>query len=999
MRLSGPPGAGKSTVLADTAAGWIAAGAAPNRVVMVARSRNGLANLGRLVDDRIGDPQAPPRMLTHEGLAHWVIDQVEGRPPVVQLRGVGEWLAMRAAVERSAVHLERLRPVATEPACIEDLLEITGCFTQAMVGPGLLAERLRREPGLLPEIALVAANYESVLAGMGAVDTRDLAHRAVALLQEDPLALRGWADLLLIDEAEELSPAQWQLLEQLRLRLEPPGAAILAGAVSVSVPGFRGPSSRPFEQLMGLVPGAEEVELQVAPGAVHRLAAGWGLNMAPASSSRARSGNPAPPPDVEVWRAEDETDEAFAVAREIRRAHLAGELEYDQVAVLVRTPGTQLGAVVQAFATIGVPARVELARWADGMAVAQILAWLRALAVPDDDATLLRALDAGPIAPSPDEILALRRVAARDQCSLGAALRRWAASGPDDGLGPSAQLWQRLGGGAPDFGFRRLTFEELKSVLGGLELGLGLWELALREPEVAAGLARLHLALEDAASVTGALHLPVPDLTDWIDLVQLAMRRSGWEVELPPVPGLPEVTILSIAQAKGRSWPHVFLLGASEGTLPAASRRPRLLTPQEEQRLVELVPELEEVIGAPDPDRERRLFVLATTRAVRRLVVCWASRYRGVVTEAAPFAQALVAAGCRERPAPRADPVTRADLMAAQAAAHFRGEEGHPALKEAVELAELLRPWDPVAPGPDPLGETRLSATAMARWLACPRLYHYHRLRLGEMETSPQALGTAAHQLLERLYRQDGITSDPAHFLAAGDRLLRAELLPQLRWALVDPLEVLAAELALQGILRRWADRVVGRGPDAGYPVGTEIRFEVARTGYRLIGRIDSVWRRADGQVEVVDFKTTRSDPPGRILLRRAVVGDAAGPPSDWQLPIYLLAARQLDLGVDLPKPTAVRNWYLAQDPPPRVEGLLARGLLVQPAAGRSSDLLYEPELQQQFEELLEREAAALMLGRYPALPRHSHGTCLSNLGCPFGDCCDGAGSVGRETP
>lgn len=974
----------------------MAEGTSPRRVVLVARSRNGLTVLRQLVEARLGALQTPPRMLTHEGLANWVIDQLAGQSPVLHLRGVGEWLAMRAAVSSSIAQLDRLRPLVDESACIEDLLEIVGCFKQAMVGPGLLAERLRREPGLLPEIALVAARYESVLAGMGALDGRDLAHRAVLLLQEDPSSLRDWADLLLVDEAEELSPAQWHLLAQLMARLSPPGAAILAGAPVLSVPGFRGPSSRQFDQIHRLLSGVEEVYLRTDPGPTARLRERWGLDSVSVAEPGPVSRRTGPAPDVEVWKAEDETEEAFSVAREIRRAHLAGEIEYDEVAVLVRNPTAQLGPVLQALGTIGVPARVELARWADGMAVAQILAWMRALASPRDDVALLRALDSGPIAPPPDAVLALRRGAARDRRSLGEALRR--TDPQEAGIGPSARLWQQLGGGAPDYGSRRLELDELRSVLGHLERGLGLSLLSLREPEVAAGLARLHLALEDAATVTGALRLPTSDLGAWIDLIQLAMRRSGWEVEVPAVPGVPEVTILSISQAKGRHWPRVFLLGAAEGTLPAAPRRSRLLTPPEEQRLVELVPELEDVIGAPDPDRERRLFILAASRATRKLVVCWASRYRGVATQSAPFAEALVDVGCPERRAPLADPVTPADLVAAQAAAAVRGRLGGPLNRAAAELADLLIPWDPVGQGQAPGPELRLSATALGRWLACPRLYHFHRLRLSEMGTRQLALGTAAHRMLERLYQNgEEEIADPAAFLSRGSQLLNEELLPQLRWELLDPLEVLAAEMALRDILRRWADRVVRRGSDAGRPVTTEEQFDIPRRGYHLIGRIDAIWRRGDGSVEVVDFKTTRSDPPGGTLLRRAVVGDEGGPPSDWQLPIYLLAARGLASEDGVEEPAAVRNWYLAQDPPAKVEGLLARGLITHQPAGRVSDLIYEAELQAQFEDLLEREATGVMSGRYPASPNHSDGTCLGSLGCPLGDCCDGAGSVGVE--
>lgn len=1008
-RLTGGPGSGKTTALAALVAARLRAGADPTRVVVVTPSHSAGSAFEARLDLLLPGLYRPPRILTHERLAGWILD-TDPHGDRRELRRVGEWVAMDAALERSRSALRRLLPLAHEPGCVDDLLALCGAFKQALVGPALLAQRLADERGVLAEITVVAARYQTVLEEMGARDTKDLAGDALTLLQADPRARHHWADLLVVDQAEDLSPAQWYLIRELIGRLTEPHAAVVAGDPTVALTEFAGPSPRCFEELFPRELRPEEWHLGNRPSSLPEMVADrWGL-ASPDLGASLRVASVVPAPEVRLWRAPDEADEAFAVAREIRRARLEGEIEYDQVAVLVARAGAQMAAVRQALAGVGVPFRIERTRWSESLVAGQVTSWLAALCAPHDEALVLRILTDGPSAPSLRAVDRLRRSAARERRSVAAALRTWDGDleDPAGELASRARLWRDLGGGDPGLAARRLDTSGLLALLGSLELRLGLARLALQDCEAAAALARLNLAAQDAGGAREALRLADATLTEWLQLLTRAVRRSGWDAERRPAPDRPEVSVLSLSQAKGRHWRRVFLVGVAEGLLPGPAARTGLLSPEDSQRLVELVPEMEEVLGPGDDrlDRERHRLLLGISRADQQLTVSWALRYGERPVEGTPFGRALeeLVGGAVE--APLALDVTESDCLSTLAGA-LAGNGTPPstgwAPPGALELAAQLSPWDPVAAsiaGPP----SRLSASSLRRWLACPRLYHFHRLRVTEPESREMVQGTAAHTLLERMYR-DGDTKalGGEEFAAAAGTLIRAEILPWVRERLLDPLEVLAVEIWLRALLFRWVQRIVDPGPAlVGSPLAHEVGFAVPRRGYELVGRIDAVWRGPSGELEVVDYKTGAGPPTSRDRLMAHLLGDDAGPPQDWQLAIYQLAARSGALAQLLgeARPVAVRNWYLGQDPSSRFKvGLAARGFLVGPEGTKVawSDALLTPEAEAEFEALLDREAAELAQGAFPALPRHDEGTCLSDQGCPWGACCDGAGSAGWD--
>ncbi len=937
--------------------------------------------------------------MTHERLARWVLERsVAELPPV--LGPVAEWIAMRAAVERSRPVLGELGQLADVPGFVDGLLDLCGSFSQALVSPALLASRVRASGGILAQVTVLAANYQLALDQMGAMDTKQLAGAALACLQAQSREWAGCADLLVVDQAEQLSPAQWYLLRELAELLTPPNRFVVAGDGTVAGGERHGPSVRCFEELFPREMHPLELVLP-GNGPAVELAMGWGVtadSVVPAGASAS-----APTASIRIWRAADETEEAFAVAREIRRLRLEEGVAYDQVAVISAGGTVLLPSLVQALRSIGIPVRLEMSPWSGSPVLSQLSAWLEALCDPADDRRVLLALRADPGGVGEAEMLRLRRWAARTRTTVAGALRGVEIGPNEAALGLRRGLWIRLGGGDPGLADKRFTLPEFLGLLGTLEVELGLSGLALREFASASALARINLSVQDAGSARELLSLGPAQLREWAQILQLAARRSGWEVDRVPRPDRPEVTVVTLGQAKGRRWQRVFLVGVADRYLPGPGPARELLTGEDRQRLAELVPELEEVLAPGDRGiQERRRFLMGISRADVQLTVTWAVRYGEEEVGGSRFAAALEEVGVTADPAPSARSVTRADCLAQLAAIspEVAPEVVQTLPQEARDLAGLLLPWDPTAAAPPP-GQLRLSATSVKSWLACPRQYHYQRLHLSEPSTVPSVLGSKAHRLLQLLYEDPSVwEGDPEKFLARGQTLIREQLMPDVREQLCDPLQEASVDLSLRAILSRWAERVVDPGPgQVGSPVALEVPFSLPRDGYQLTGRVDALWRRPAGELELVDYKTSQQV-PSRDVLASYVSGAGGKPAVDWQLPIYELAASSgaLDQATQGIRPRFVRNWYLAKEPSARFKiGLELRGYAVGEEAERVAwtDALLTPELRRQFEVRLDHEARAIQRGSYPAAPRHSFGTCLGERGCPFSACCDGEGSVG----
>ncbi len=1023
-RITGSAGSGKTEQLVLLAADWLAQGGDPRRLVAVVRSREGEERLRQRIEARLSPAHPSPQVVTHEGLARLVLERMGSGPEEGEMLAPGaRWLVMAEALRRTRERLPRLGRLADSPGCVDDALELVSATRRALVGPGLLAERILGQGQVseaVAEVPVLAAAYQGLLQETRSMDTQDLHSRALELLLQERAGLRGWADLLLVDEAEDLSPAQWYLVRELGERLTPPRRLVLAGDWSESTPGFRGASSetssRPLVEYFPSQLAPAEWPLGDALPAWARATAeslGVASEETPSLLPLPEAAFRVPAPEIAVWAAEDEGREAEAVARELRRLRLDEGLPYSQCAVLFPSGSGAPQALLAALSELAVPHRCGALQAAEAVAREVLLGWLRCLAHGDDDSLLEAALTQGPGRLEPASLRLLVRLAASSGCSLqeafwerleGADLApvedRAASASEASGSRLSGARAALAGAGVgPSATLAWLSGASLLDLVGRLERGSGLALAALRDLGLARGLAGVAAAAAQVVEAERRLGRDRLPLSEWQERLELVLRRGGGAGSAPG--DGEEVEVLTTREAKGGHWQRVFLIGCNSDRLPARPDQSGLLAPEEAEELVRILPELEDVLATPErrQDAEGRLFLVALTRAGLGVTCSWALRRDGRPAERSPFLDALLRAGASERPAPRAGLVSREDLVVRLAL-----EAGGPVLPElGPEVAQLrhqLRPWDPVQGGGVRLRQPlRLSATGLRSWLACPRQFLADRL-VSYPEESPAALrGTEAHLLLERAYRErQRWAGSPERFRAFCSELIETEILPRLRAELADRIELEAAQLWLRRAVERWAALVVAPGPaQAGEPLAEEVHFELERPGWTLSGVVDAIWSQGDGSLEVVDYKSGAS--ASDAAVRKAVFGGPEEGPSDWQLPLYLLAAREgaLDERLADRMPDRIRNWYLGQEPSRRPPGRLkAAGFtVVQGDEGRPGEIT-TAELERISQEL-DRQAELIARGEFPALPRHDHYTCLARGGCVAGFWCDGQASVGRD--
>ncbi len=144
----------------------------------------------------------------------------------------------------------------------------------------------------------------------------------------------------------------------------------------------------------------------------------------------------------------------------------------------------------------------------------------------------------------------------------------------------------------------------------------------------------------------------------------------------------------------------------------------------------------------------------------------------------------------------------------------------------------------------------------------CPRKYKFKYVERRELPPKLSAeleMGRIVHEVIEKLYRaaQDGIVIERAD---AVDQYVRM-------WSRIDTSKVQpAGEFATVDDTIRVGERLVGAYWDAYQPFdeGTvlaledDYRFEIPGTDIKFRGKVDRLWKRDDGVVEICDYKTGR---------------------------------------------------------------------------------------------------------------------------------------------
>lgn len=757
------------------------------------------------------------------------------------------------------------------------------------------ARAFERTTALFTLAVEISRRVDEAKARLGALDFQDLIDKTLALLSRGDAAwvlykLDRGIDHVLVDEAQDTNPEQWEILRRITEDFTAGFGAqgkrvrtlFAVGDPKQSIYGFQGAAPQEFEssrqtwsrKVLAAELPFEDVRLTVSFRSARAVLSAVDATFAVDRHFRGlsfedkaigtvhESARPHAPGLVELWPtetpAEEEEPEAWAlpvdqpeqqsppvvVARRVAQAVKCWTTKGDElgrvwsagdVLVLVRKRGAAFEAVIRALKEAGVPvAGADRLNIGEHIAVLDLVAAGRAALLPEDDLTLATALKSPLVGLTDDDLIRIAAYRADDE-SLLAALERHAETG--DGAArrglEALHAWQELARDHGPFGF----FATLLGPRGGRS------QLVARLGSEAGDAIDAFLCFAHQSETT-----ETPSLTVFLNRFESASHTI--KRDLDSVNN--EVRVMTVHGAKGLEAPIVILIDGCE----VLGRDPPLL--QLPTRFGETVPvwspgksydsdvmaQAREALHAKGHEEHNRLLYVAMTRAKDRLVIApyltgrkdspqeaWCEMIRhGLVQKAGGLELAEAPYGPIEiwrEGAPLAQPPVDAEA---------------PVLGP-IEIPDWLTLSAP--PEPEPLPPIRpSSALGAAERLARP----------GDGPYAPDARlrGTLVHALLERL---PSLSAEHRETMARSYVKARA---PRLREDLREAVVAHALGVLDHADLKP----LFGPGSRAEAPIAGQV---LTPDGPIMVsGQIDRLAVSGD-EVIVADFKTTARPPgPGR---------------------------------------------------------------------------------------------------------------------------------------
>ena len=693
--ILGGPGSGKTALLEATMHHLLARPGGTARFLTSSRQA-AVASTERLLAGLAGAAGGELGCVTWYAFARGLVtshaDLLDYRGEPRPLSGPEQWSLVRSllTLDQSEVDWGPLAPLVDTRAFTDELAEFVLACERRLLAPEDLLERATAEgrPSWVPVAAFLAL-YGEHLALQDSVDQAGLILQAGDLLEDRPEILAATVaqvGTILVDEAQELDPAQLRLLT---LLVGGGARAVLAGDPAGTTDAFRGatPGALPAwaRRLGASVVLLERSRRLGGPGldAVRRLqAAGPGPVIALTGGGTTT---------VEAARYPGPAEEAEANARLLRVAHERDGIPYGRMAVLLPSTRRLSAPTRRALERFGVPYRLgagERQLVAEPV-VGHVLNLFRLALDPTRADELLPSLLTSPLGGlDPGELRVLRRAALLADRSLTGHVRARAVpplpeapAGPPDpdvpgpeAAGPARDVPDPAGGvGTTDGAAEANDPQEPGADGGGAEgpvragsamvLDPGLvarvealcdlveraegwvaeldadacfWEVWRAAPAFSELILRAEVDPTDAdvqrqldalTAFSRALSLfvdgrPGASMRTYLDVVERADFAS--DPWLPPAMTRTDaVAVLSVNAAKGQEFDLVIVAGCLEGALPTTARPQGLF-------------EAWRLDGDPGPvaradallDAERRRFTLAASRA-RDRVVFTASRVDG----------------------------------------------------------------------------------------------------------------------------------------------------------------------------------------------------------------------------------------------------------------------------------------------------------------------------------------------------------------------------------
>ena len=458
-------------------------------------------------------------------------------------------------------------------------------------------------------LADVYTRYTARLRQANALDFDDLIGTTVHLLNAFPAVAEHYHRRfrhVLVDEYQDTNHAQYVLVRSLvgdgsdgveRAELT------VVGDADQSIYAFRGASIRNILEFEADYPDASTILLEQNYRSTQTIltAANAVIAKNPDRKPKRLWTDSGAGPQIVAYVADDEREEARFVAEEIDRLGDSSGVRPGDVAVFYRT-NSQSRAIEEVLVRVGLPYKVVGGtRFYERREIKDAIAYLRAIANPDDDVNLRRVLNVPKRGLGERSEAMVAAFAERERISFGAALERL-----DEvpGLGTRAVV------GLAVFrdllaGLRELAGESGPATVLGAVLDRSGYLAELRDSEDPQDASRVdNLAELHAVASEFEESDPEGDLVDFLERVslvadsdQIPTPDGGDDGPVGPDPGV--VTLMTLHTAKGLEFPVVFLTGLEDGTFP------HVRSLSDSQQLEE----------------ERRLAYVGLTRARERLYI------------------------------------------------------------------------------------------------------------------------------------------------------------------------------------------------------------------------------------------------------------------------------------------------------------------------------------------------------------------------------------------
>ena len=805
LLVTGGPGTGKTTALVAAVAGLVSLGTPMDQIVVMAYARPAAQRLRRQVMAAVGVTQARPRITTVHGWCQALLETYAA-PGVAKPR-------LLSAPEQE-FRVRELLPGTKWP---DDL----GLATNVPAFAGQVRALLTRSRQLgLDPAGLAAAGaaagradwvaaasffeqYLDVIDREEVLDYAELVHRSrLAMVADDVSAgVRAHTKAVFVDDFAECDESVVALLRDI-------------WRAGVPVIAFGDPSTRILD-FRGAWPGAisrfaTEFAGALSPAPVIELTHRW----------RLASG-------AEAFMADTRGDEPALLAERLWLAHADG-VAWEQMAVIGRADDAQLAGVAAGLVAAGVPVRLEgeSLALADSPAVRLIMAGVQLVV----------------------DVAAGRATPEQWQNLLESPL---AGQGATDAINKLAA------------GLDSATFSEL---------AWGVWTLGSWPAELrAASLDRAEESLRADRDLDAVISLfdlaggrpqitGAPGVAAIAELVgqQVVQRDRAREADDP----VGVVSVLSAYRSKGRGWPVVAVCGAVEGAWPMRGSTWSLLEPDRLAADGALpVGTRGEMVAAG-----RRLFRLAVSRASSKLIVTGAPPDDGTPAQPSRFLREI---GLEPKRWHFGEAHWSPRDLVGQLRAVAQSGDAAPSLADAAasllgQLADLRRlDGKPLAPSADPSrwwfvgglsgggldgGPVKLSASNVGQLLECPRRWFLQN-RAGA--SPPMGDATWIGQLAHWLYQQCAVATPPgieAELRGRFDETPLAE-----GWRAGARWQQLLDSLAR---FEAWRDNRPGRALQ-GVETSFTQQWETDAGPVEMRGRVDRLEVASDGQLVVIDFKTS----------------------------------------------------------------------------------------------------------------------------------------------